>query len=66
MSYECQVTMKKYFVAGLLEGLTVDDKMGFLSWDDACQYAGDVTLNEKCNFVVLEMTNIGTGEVANF
>ena len=64
--YPCQVTMKKFFVGGLLKGMTTGDKMGFINWEDACDWAGKATMNPKCDFVVLEMTNVKTGEVANF
>lgn len=60
------VTMKKYFVGGLLEGMTVEDTMSFISWSAACSWAGLVTQNSKVDYVVLEMTNTATGDVANF
>jgi hypothetical protein len=60
------VTMKKYFVGGLLEGMTVEDKMSFISWNAACRWAGLVTQNNKVDYVVLEMTNVETGQVCKF
>ena len=66
LSYPCPVTMKKYFLEGMLEGLTVDDSMGFISWDDACDWAGKVTMSVKVPYVILEMTNMKTGEKENF
>lgn len=65
-NYPCPVTMKKYFLSGMLEGLTVDDSMGFVSWNDACDWAAKVTENTKCPYVVLEMKNVMTGEIENF
>lgn len=65
-NYPCQVEFTKYFLKGLLEGQYVDEKMGFLSWDDACDWAGAATMNLQCDYVVLEMTNLETGEKENF
>ena len=42
------------------------EQMGFLSWDDACDWAGAATMNLQCDYVVLEMTNLQTGEKENF
>ena len=64
--YPCKVKFQKYFLSGLLEGLTITERMGFVSWDDACRWAGEVTLNPSCNFVVLEMTDMATGETERF
>jgi hypothetical protein len=65
-NYPCPVNMKKYFLEGMLEGLTVDESMGFVSWDDACDWAGKVTMSGKVPYVILEMTNVKTGEKENF
>lgn len=62
----CAVTMKKYFLDGMLEGKTIVDTMKFLNWDAACEWAGAVTMNPACNYVVLEMTNDATGEMEMF
>lgn len=56
MKKKIHVRMTKYFVGGLLEGMTVEDKMTFVDWSYACAWAGAVTRNPKCDYVVLEMT----------
>lgn len=66
MKLTCNVTMKKYFLSGMFEGMTIVDKMRHLSWDAACDWAGAVTMNPACEYVVLEMTNDNTGEVERF
>ncbi len=65
-NYPCQVELTKYFLSGLLEGMKVTEKMGFMSWDDACNWSGKATMNIKCNYVVLELVNLKTGEKENF
>jgi hypothetical protein len=65
--YPCKVTFEKYFVSGgTLEGLTITEKMGFMDWDDACDWAGKVTKSSKVPYVILEMTNLETGEKEYF
>jgi hypothetical protein len=64
--YPCKVEFEKYFLSGLLEGATIVEKMGFVSWDDACDWAGKATMNPQCHFVVTEMTNLETGEKEYF
>ena len=45
MSYE--VEYEKYGLSGIIEGLTLTEKMHFVSWDDACDWAGKVTMSTK-------------------
>lgn len=66
MSYPCKVEFDRYFLSGNLEGITHTDQMGFMSWDDACDWAGKVTQNVDVEYVVLEMRNMQTGEVEHF
>jgi len=65
-AYPCQVEFDRYFLSGTLEGLTHTDKMGFMSWDDACTWAGLVTQNVNVDYVVLEMRDLKTGNKENF
>jgi hypothetical protein len=62
----CKVEFQKYVLSGIAEGLTITEKMKFVNWNDACDWAGKVTMNVKCPFVILEMKNLETGEVENF
>ena len=64
--YPCQVEFEKYFLKGFLEGMTITEKMGFLSWGDACNWAGKCTMNLSCDFVILEMRNLATAEIEKF
>ena len=64
--YPTQVEITKYHLKGTLEGMQTTEKMGFVNWDDACKWAGGVTMNLKCPYVVLEMRDINTGAVQNF
>lgn len=61
-----KVEFDKYMLSGIAEGLTLTETMRFVDWEDACDWAGKVTMNTKCNYVVLEMRNPVTGEVENF
>lgn len=63
MSYE--VEYEKYGLSGIIEGLTLTEKMHFVSWDAACDWAGKVTMSTKVPYVILEMRG-QNGEVANF
>jgi hypothetical protein len=50
----------------LLEGSETQETMGFMTWNDACTWAGEVTMSTKCSYVVLELVNLVTGEKENF
>ena len=64
--YPCRVEFTKYFLSGTLEGMTITERMGFVSWDDACKWAGGATMNVACPYVVLEMTDLQTGVTEKF
>jgi len=49
------VTFDKYHLDGIAEGLTITESMNFVDWDDACDWAGKVTMNVKVPYVILEM-----------
>ena len=49
------VTFDKYHLDGIAEGLTITETMNFVDWDDACDWAGKVTMNVKVPYVILEM-----------
>lgn len=61
-----QVSMTKYHLAGLLEGRKTTETMRFTDWDRACDWAAKVTMNTQTSYVVLEMTNLETGEKEKF
>lgn len=65
-AYPCVVEFDRYFLDGMLAGLTHTDTMGFMSWDDACEWAGSVTLNHDVNYVVLHMREPATGKTERF
>ena len=62
----CKVQFKKYVLSGIAEGLTITETMKFVNWNDACDWAGKVTMSVKVPYVILEMTNLETGEMENF
>lgn len=49
------VTYEKYGLSGIIEGLTLTESMTFVDWDDACDWAGKVTMSTKVPYVILEM-----------
>ena len=50
-----KVTFDKYHLDGIAEGLTITETMNFVDWDDACDWAGKVTMNVNVPYVILEM-----------
>ena len=59
------VTFDKYHLDGIAEGLTITESMNFVDWNDACDWAGKVTMNTQVPYVILEMRG-PSGEVENF
>lgn len=53
MRYE--VSFDKYHLGGIAEGLTTTETMNFVDWNDACDWAGKVTMNTQVPYVILEM-----------
>jgi len=64
--YHTHVEITKYHLKGNLAGQRTTENMDFVNWDDACKWAGGVTMNLECPYVVLEMRDINTGAVQNF
>jgi len=65
--YPLEVIITKYHLKGTLEGMTTSgERMGFLSWEDACEWASSVTKSPKVPYVVLEMINTETKTVEYF
>ncbi len=58
--------IEKYHLEGNLEGLTTEETCRFVDWDTACKWAATVTEKIGVPYVVLELTDLSTGEVANF
>ena len=61
-----KVEMTKYHLSGICEGLETTETMSFVNWEDACDWAGKVTMSTKVPYVILEMRNLVTGEKENF
>lgn len=59
------VEFDKYVLSGIAEGLTVTETMNFVDWEDACDWAGKVSMSLKVPFVILEMRG-PNGEVERF
>lgn len=50
------VEFDKFLLSPLVgAGLTVTEKMRFLNWEDACDWAGKCTRSKKVPFVILKM-----------
>lgn len=65
--YPLEVIITKYHLEGNLAGITTaGERMGFLSWKDACEWAQSVTESPKVPYVVLEMINTQTQIVEYF
>lgn len=64
--YPTQVELVKYHTKGTLKGMQTTEKMGFVSWGDACDWAGGVTLAKSVPYVVTEIRDLNTGAVENF
>ena len=62
--YPCQVEMIKYHLGK--EGGLSKENAGFMTWKDACEWAGSVTLSHKVPYVVLELRNLMTNELEKF
>ena len=60
-----QVEYEKYGLKGIIEGLTITEKMHFVDWEDACDWAGRVTMNPSVPYVILEM-RVQEGQVERF
>ena len=65
-NYPVTVAMTKYHLKGILEGIKTKERMGFMSWADACAWAGEVTMSVRVPYVILEMTNEKTGQMEAF
>ena len=65
-AYPCAVEMVKYHLGGIKEGMHTCEQMGFMTWNDACTWAGSVTESPKVDYVVLEMRDLVTGEMVKF
>jgi len=66
LGMQFKVEMKKYHLSGIAECLETVETMNFVDWEDACDWAGKVTMSTKVPYVILEMRNLVTNEVAEF
>ncbi len=64
--YPVKTYITKYHLGGSLEGTQTKETMGFMSWEEACNWAGSVTMKVDVPYVILEMVNVLTGEKENF
>ena len=56
------VLFDKYVLSGIAEGLTITETMNFVDWEDACDWAGKVTMNVNVPYVILEMRGPNGGK----
>ena len=59
------VEFDKYVTSGIAAGITITERMGFVNWNDACDWASKCTASNKVPFVILEMRG-PNGEVERF
>ena len=59
------ISMDKYHLSGIAEGLTTTETMSFVDWEDACDWATKVTKQSVVPYVILEMRG-PNGEKENF
>ena len=59
------VEFEKYFVGGMLEGIEITEKMRFVNWADACDWAAAVTNAPNVEYVIPAMRG-PNGESARF
>jgi len=60
--YPVRVNILRRFTSGHLSGMTHSDSMGFLSVEDARDWAHRVTSNKKVNYEIISLTNAKTRE----
>jgi hypothetical protein len=65
MKKQYRVTFRKFFTAGHLKGLAVEETMRFPDWTHAVSWAGSVTRSPKTNYVVTDIHG-PNGEKATF
>lgn len=65
MKKQYRVTLRKFFIAGYLQGLAVEETMRFPDWTHAVSWASAVTRSPKTNYVVTDIHG-PNGETATF
>lgn len=60
--YPCQVQFEKHFERGSLHGLVFRETMGFMSIDDAIDWARAVTKSDGCDYYVPWILDLSTGK----
>jgi|TARA_R110001606_G_scaffold90835_2_gene203007 hypothetical protein len=61
-----EVEFDKYVTSGIAEGLTVTEKMHFVDWADATDWAYSVNKNATAPFTILEMRNPANSMIVDF
>ena len=66
LGMKLEVQYNKFMLGGYFDGKTITENMHFADWDKACNWAGKATMDVHCPFVILDMTNLTTGEKEHF
>jgi len=66
LGMKLKVQYNKFMLGGHFDGKTITESMHFANWDKACNWAGKATMSLDCPFVILDMTNLTTGEKEHF
>lgn len=61
-----KANLTKFHLHGILNGMHTNEVMEFSDWDAACAWAAAVTMDLDNSYVVLEMKNLETDEIAFF
>lgn len=61
--YTCQIELVKQMQKGNLKGFTFVERMGFMTWKDACTWAEEVSISKRVPYTVPEIRNLKTNEL---
>lgn len=61
--YPCQIELVKQFQKGTLKGMMSVERMGFITWRDACTWAEEVSSSKRVPYTVPEIRNLKTNEL---
>ena len=61
--YPCQIELVKKFQKGTLRGMMSVERMGFITWKDACTWAEEVSRSKRVPYIVPEIRNLKTNEL---
>jgi hypothetical protein len=57
-NYPTRIEFDAVFVRGHLKGTSITQKMGFMSWDDAVDWAQRASVNKQCQYRVTQIRDL--------